>query len=408
MKNKSILRLYFERAAILIPIAAILAFVYIDLVYPASDLIDFRPFSNVSNTMFFMVAASVFFLTYSFVLRMRKDAEYSFVNTLPISKKRQFSIAFFVIAVTATVMVILTEGIHFAKYAEHGKALDFVRGWLAGGMVKLTALLLMVAALLWILSNVTPRPGKFIGIVAASYISIHMFGAFFTKLQQIFGLQGNHIYLTLKNHWNLLTGPLRYTKVVHGSFANKKNFEGFIQASRTYKIEMFILFEVLAIALIVLFLFFARKKYMQTDFSEDTDKILKRVPKAVVIVVSGLFFMLLAGSFFSFFTIENGVMEEIDYIGIESGKQEVWPVSGQFFLFEVLNYIGEVNLWSNCSFEYVAYQTESTILLKLLYIVVWLFGMAVGVLLSATEISVFMKRERRLQEKYEKESINGI
>lgn len=409
MKNKAILRLYFERIVLVVPGIVILAFLCLDNIYDE----DYLPiFSNVSNTIYMLELIAIVFITWIFTSQLRSNSEINFVNALPVTKKQQFDMMFLVLSVCTVVMTAMIDLLHYMKRVASIMETALL-GWIGSSIAKITFLLLVISMLIFIFTYVSVRLRGLIAggmLFIIGYLSMNRF---FTMVQIILGYEGNHPYKIIHNFWSILTIPRSEFRVAWLEGFQEYGLLAPLDSSRTFKIVIFIVYELVMLGITFLFFYFARKKFAGTDVAISHHRITKRVPRAVLILLSGIYMMFVTGAIggtvlasqISYpYRDTDGYMEQLTIFDslepmyIDGWTQEI-EIKG------VMDFKGKIILWEDDEFGYRGYEMDSALISKILFIFILGGGVFLGFILCDVILKSIQKRERR-QEKIDEEKIN--
>ncbi len=260
MKSSILYKVYMER---LLPLTGLFAVMLYLVMFDEIAL-----HGNYETVVLFVMIAMTGAIAY---LLIRTPKEHVFVNSLPITKDKQWNAMY--LAILTMIGVVYTVYV-LAVYMQCHSEVNNFKEILMSGIVKCCTAVFLTTLVLWVLSHIDFHFPVLLVVCLLVFIAGMV--AFGTGIQKAFNTDANNFVYQCKNYWILMTVPIQAI--------NNMLEEGWNVSFGGYefneKITVTIIYLAVIVVLTVLMAIFARKNYSGISLEKPLNRgYAKRFPK---------------------------------------------------------------------------------------------------------------------------------
>lgn len=211
---------------------------------------------NYETVVLFVMLAITGVIAY---LLIRSPKEHGFVNSLPVTKDKQWSAMY--MSILTMIGIVYTVYVIAAYTRCHSEVNNFTE-ILMSGIVKCCTAIFVTTLVLWVLSHIDFHFPVLLIVCLVVFIAGMV--AFGMAIQKAFNTDANNFVYQFKNYWILMTVPIQAI--------NNMLEEGWNVSFGGYdfneKITVTIIYLAVIIILTVLMAVFARKNYSEIRFEK--------------------------------------------------------------------------------------------------------------------------------------------
>ncbi len=264
----------------------------------------------------------------SMYIMMRREDEYQFINSLPITKGLQWRCLYGALITLCIFTYVMYAEIIFIQCDGASAAAGAI---LASTAVKLVTSILIITFILWFMSHKVITGFGVIGVCAALAYMLIFGSGFAAGLHRAIG-KGNNILYSISNIWNYMNVPLENYKEL-----DKLDMYISPVVSVTNKTMIIVLFIVAVLAVTVTIAHLSRINYEKNDLSCSLSSIMVPFNKVLITAVFVIGGILPFGAFagwstdYSYSSEYNEHGEEYESVMY---KYDSNTVTGNYYEFE--------------------------------------------------------------------------
>ncbi len=269
MKSSILYKVYMGR---LLPLSGVFSVMLYLIMFDEIAL-----YGNFETVVLFVMIAMTGAVAYFLI---RKPSEHVFVNSLPITKAKQWNAMY--LAILTLIGIVYTVYV-LAVYMQCRSEVNNFKEILISGIVKCCTAVFLTTLVLWILSHIDFHfPVLLVVCVVVFLIGMVALGR---GVQKAFNTDANNFVYQCKNYWILMTVPIKAI--------NNMLEEGWDVSFAGYefneKITVTVIYLAVIIVLTVLMAIFARKNYSVISLEKPLNRgYAKRFSKPFIVACVAL------------------------------------------------------------------------------------------------------------------------